>query len=73
MFSKYSMFWDCNNITGIIVYACSHPNMILTEEKAIIETEVPVHYHSSFSQAHEFSLDSQVNQIEAAVSPVKIK
>lgn len=58
--------------TNIIGFARCYPKIILKEEK-VSETAVPVHYHSSFSQAHEFLLGSQVSLIEAAVSPVANK
>lgn len=44
-----------------------------TEREKISEMAVPVHYHSSFSQAHEFLLGSQVSLIEAVVFPVANK
>lgn len=46
---------------------------IFFKKESICETAVPVHYHSSFSQAHEFLLGSQVSLIEAVVSPVANK
>ena len=52
--------------------AICYPTRILKEDN-INETTVPVHYHSSFSQAHEFLLGSRVSLIEAVVSPVANK
>ena len=53
-------------------FASCCPTIILKEEN-VCETAVPVHYHSSFSQAHESLLGSQVSLIEAVVSPVANK
>ena len=49
-------------------FASCYLTIILKEEE-VNEAVVPVHYHSSFSQAHEFLPGSQVSLIEAAVSP----
>lgn len=57
------------DITSLASY---YPTRILKEDN-VSETSVPVHYHSSFSQAHEFLLGSQVSLIEAVVSPVANK
>ena len=53
-------------------FASCHATMFLKKEN-FCETTVPVRYHSSFSQAHEFLLGSQASLIEAVVSPVANK
>ena len=53
-------------------FASCHATVFLKKENVCV-TAVPVHYHSSFSQAHEFLLGSQVSLIEAVVSPVENK
>lgn len=53
-------------------FASCHATLFLKKEN-VCQTAVPVHYHSSFSQVHEFLLGSQVSLIEAVVSPMANK